>query len=137
MEHLYEKVLSWYLGLKWWWKVLGVGVIIVLILLFILKVFFTRGGTSGESALPPGGTTKTPPADAIIAKDTDKHIAALQTADAAYAEQLHIMQADIMLKHIQAAKTDADRAVGMKKIRDAKSMDDLKRLERELGLVKP
>jgi hypothetical protein len=140
MEKLYTTVLNWYLGLKPWWKILGFAVLIFLVLLFIVKIFFTRPAPSGASTSskePPVSPPPVPTADAVIAKGTDAAVAAADEADAEYEAKLQELRTSLLVRQQEAKMNNMEHAVAADALNSAKSMDDLQRLERKLGLVRP
>ena len=140
MEKLYTTVLNWYLGLKPWWKILGFAVLIFLVLLFIVKIFFTQHAPTGVSTSSKEPSVSPPPvptADAVIAKGTDAAVAAADQADAEYEVKLQELRTSLLVKQQEAKMNDAEHATAAAALNSAKSMDDLQRLERKLGLVRP
>jgi len=118
-----KKVWEWWKKLPWYGKIPAVIVLLLVVVLAVLWLF---------SLFAPSGTGK---------KVDAAHDAVVDTAMDGYAEQNKILdkkikekKAEIAKKLNQAGNIDAKTLEGRKKIDEAETMDDLDRLQKELGL---
>ena len=118
-----KKVWEWWKKLPWYGKIPAVIVLLLVVVLAVLWLF---------SLFAPSGTGK---------KVDPAHDAVVDAAMDGYEEQNKILdkkikekKAEIAKKLNQAGNIDAKTLEGRKKIDEAETMDDLDKLQKELGL---
>lgn len=118
-----QKLWNWYKGLPWWGKVLGAGILVVGAVLLFLPSFF------GSTLLLDRK------------KSDDEHDAVVDTALDGYFDQRRVLDSliknkkkELTTRLNQAAAIDGDTLAARERILKAGSMDELLRLQKELGL---
>ncbi len=117
MHTLFLRVWNWYKELPWYWKIIGC---LVLVLVFILFFLDKMSPTS---------------------KDLKGHTEVVDTAVDALRDQDEVLASIIAKKKVEIVdrlgaveKIDAETKVRRNKVLDAKTMDELDKLQEELGL---
>jgi len=123
LMRVYERAKSWYIGLPWYWKILGVLFLVVLFLLLI-AAFILRAGKAPDK------------------KDSD--VAHENTVDAAmegYEEQDKVLEDELKAKKKKAyilvnqkRKIDARALEARKEITEASSFEEVDAALGKLGL---
>lgn len=119
-----EDAWSWYLGLPWWGKLLGVLALVGIALLAVLSIV--------SKFLPP----------AVDRTDSDaKHEDVVDTALEGYEDQRKVLDGllkakkkEMAAKINQASNTDKETLQAREKILKAGSIEELLKLQKELGL---
>jgi hypothetical protein len=115
-------VKSWYFGLPWYFKILGMVVLVGLLLLWLLKTFW-KDGTGGAHYgwADPKGLVDSATKD-------------FRENDAAITEIIDAKKKEIATKLNQAGAIDQTTLDNRKKLEAATTMEELDKLQRELGL---
>jgi len=121
----FVKVKNWYLGLPWWGKIIGFLVPLLLLVLGILYLI--------SKIYSPGKRD--------IKETLDDHAAVVDAAVATYEDQNRVLdklikdkKQEIAVKINQAGETDKKVLEGRDKLRAATTMEELDKLQKELGL---
>lgn len=124
MQHTLKKMWSWYKELPWWGKALGV-LALVGIVLFAGVTLVSR---FWSNSLDRSKSDKQHDAVVDTALKSNKEIA--NTAD----KLIKTKKREIATKLNQANKIDVDTLTAREKIQKAKTIDELLKLQKELGL---
>ncbi len=122
MKNLYQDVLNWWMGLPWYWKVLGCVVLVGIALLWILSIF------TGSSYDDLGAV------DAHQAKKTDRRLKRLEDEDEEITKLINMKKKSIATKLNQAGSIDAKTLERREALVGAKSMEELDKLQEEWDL---
>lgn len=124
LQRKLESAWTWYMGLPWWGKLLGVLALVGIALLAILVVvsnFLSPSTGHGAS--------------------DDAHDVVVDTALAGYDDQRNVIagiikakKKEIAAKLNQASKIDNDTLVSREKIMKATTLEELLKVQEELGL---
>lgn len=124
MRKLYQRVKNWYLGLPWYWKVLGAVVLVLIVALAIVNFIF--GGHKDFFDW---------------AKMRKKQNELVDTAVGGYEDQNRVLEKlikdkkrEIAVKINTASNIDAKTLEKRKKLEEATTMEELDKLQEELGL---
>ena len=124
MYKQYTTVKDWYLGLPWWWKILGVVVLVAIMVLGVLA-WVTKLPVDNRSLSA---------LDKLHSEQVDDSIKDLRAESEIVSAKIKRKKIETYTKLNQASKIDAKTIANREKIDEATSMEELDRLQRELGL---
>lgn len=121
-----KKVWGWYADLPWWGKVLGA---VVLLLLGALSALALVAGAFGPRPDSDAAATRAGHA-AVVDAAVKPFVEANARADAVIAER----KAEVATRLAAATRTDVATARNRARLEQAKTMEELDALQKELGL---
>ena len=123
IEQMFHDSWSWYRGLPWYWKVLGVVLLLVILLLAVLTV--------ASKILDPGSKPDTDDAHAnVVDTALETHENTRKELD----ETIKLKKKELYESINRAEKIDATTLERREAITEASTMEELDELQRKLGL---
>lgn len=128
MYVLYLRVKEWYLGLPWYWKILGFLILIIMFLLLILSVL------SGDREKAKQSETIMADIDNKQEKEVEDELVELQKKENEITNRIKKKKVEMATKINNAKEIDVDALKKGEEIKKATTMDDLDKIQEKYGL---
>lgn len=127
---MFDRVLVWWKGLKWYWQILA-GVLLALVFILAIVLWVLSGGKAGGLDLK-----QTRALDELRQKQTDAKLAEQEAAVEASKKETEQHLAEAVKKETEREKIEVDAAETDKKLADMgnPSVDELNEWRRKHGV---